>query len=281
MALTLEQVKRKSASRLATLNSVWRLAAEAVIERAYNRGVYIVLVQALRTYAEQDALYVQGRNGDKRNIVTNARGGYSNHNFGCAIDFALLNADGTQVSWDTKRDWDNDGVRDWMEVVEEAKKLGWSWGGDWKTFVDMPHFEMTFGLSTADYRVGRRPMPAQLRIAEAKINSVMKSEIKTEDDGMTAAEKKAFEELQAKAEAAGKATAESAALIGKLTERIAYLEGRDKMAKLPEWSIKPFENAKAAGVVNNANESSYDICRVVTMLDRLGAFKTDTTKEVS
>lgn len=32
-----------------------------------------------------------------------------------------------------------------MEVVTIFKKHGWTWGGDWRTFVDMPHFEKSFG----------------------------------------------------------------------------------------------------------------------------------------
>ena len=34
-----------------------------------------------------------------------------------------------------------------MEVVTEFKKAGWIWGGDWRTFKDMPHFEKTKGLT--------------------------------------------------------------------------------------------------------------------------------------
>jgi peptidoglycan L-alanyl-D-glutamate endopeptidase CwlK len=33
-----------------------------------------------------------------------------------------------------------------MEVVAIFKRYGWEWGGDWK-FVDMPHFQKTFGKS--------------------------------------------------------------------------------------------------------------------------------------
>ena len=44
-------------------------------------------------------------------------------------------------------DFDKDKQADWMEVVSEFKKVGWSWGGDWRTFKDMPHFEKTKGLT--------------------------------------------------------------------------------------------------------------------------------------
>ncbi|MGN7760440.1 M15 family metallopeptidase [Paenibacillus sp. 22594] len=166
--LTLEQVKAKSASKLSGLLSADRAATEALIEFAYAHGVPIVITQGLRSIPEQDGLYAQGRTKPGQ-IVTNARGGYSYHNFGVAIDFALLLPNGG-VSWDTKRDGDGDGVADWDEVVADAKRIGWEWGGDWTSFKDMPHLQITYGLSTADYRTGKRPTQAQLDAVITKIN---------------------------------------------------------------------------------------------------------------
>lgn len=76
--------------------------------------------------------------------VTNAKAGQSIHNYGLSLDIVLI-IDGKTASWDVKKDWDNDRQSDWMEVVSIFKKYGWSWGGDWRTFKDMPHFEKTFG----------------------------------------------------------------------------------------------------------------------------------------
>lgn len=90
--------------------------------------------QGLRTFAEQDALYKQ------RPKVTNAKGGQSIHNFGFACDIVLI-IDGKTASWDTHKDWDNDGIADWDECVKVFAKYSWSWGGNWATFKDMPHFD--------------------------------------------------------------------------------------------------------------------------------------------
>jgi peptidoglycan L-alanyl-D-glutamate endopeptidase CwlK len=95
------------------------------------------IVQGLRTFAEQDALFAQ------RPKVTQARGGQSLHNYGVAIDFALI-IDDKVVSWDLKKDWDGDKIADWMEVVGVFRRAGWEWGGTWK-FTDNPHFQKTFG----------------------------------------------------------------------------------------------------------------------------------------
>lgn len=118
----------------------------------------IRVVQGLRTFAEQDVLYSLGRtriNPDgksarkpKGNIVTNARGGQSIHNYGLAIDFCLL-IDGTQISWDLQKDWDGDKVADWMEVVKTFTDAGWEWGGKWK-FKDNPHLQKSYGFEWRD-----------------------------------------------------------------------------------------------------------------------------------
>ena len=97
----------------------------------------------LRTFAEQNDLFAQGRTKPGA-IVTRAKGGQSWHNYGLAVDIVLLV--GGKASWDIKTDYDKDGRSDWMEVVDIFKRYGWEWGGDWK-FFDAPHFQKTFGMS--------------------------------------------------------------------------------------------------------------------------------------
>jgi peptidoglycan L-alanyl-D-glutamate endopeptidase CwlK len=97
------------------------------------------VAQGLRTFKEQDALYAQGRSVPGKK-VTNAKGGQSVHNYAFAVDIVLI-INGTQASWDVKKDWDNDKVSDWDECVKVFAKYGWSWGGNWASFKDMPHFD--------------------------------------------------------------------------------------------------------------------------------------------
>jgi peptidoglycan LD-endopeptidase CwlK len=115
----------------------------------------------LRTWQEQSALFAQGRTvlfdktGKRLGKVTNADAGSSFHNYGLAWDIVLLvdtNGDGkfTAASWDTKKDFDSDGVADWMEVVNYFKFKGAKWGGDFTSFKDAPHFEFTYGLTIAE-----------------------------------------------------------------------------------------------------------------------------------
>lgn len=145
-----------SAERVAKLHPAIRAEVAALIDKAEAQlpsTAMIRIVQGLRTIEEQNGLYAQGRTKPGK-IVTNARGGKSYHNYGLAIDFAILydkDGNGTYetLSWDIFYDHDKDGKRDWMEVVEIFKAAGYKYGGDWKSIKDYPHLEKSFGYSVA------------------------------------------------------------------------------------------------------------------------------------
>lgn len=98
-----------------------------------------------RSFEEQDALYAKGRTkpGPK---VTNAKAGSSIHQYGLALDYCLV-IDNKDISWDDLKDYDGDHVADWLEVAKEFIRRGWEWGGYWKSIVDKPHLQKTFGNS--------------------------------------------------------------------------------------------------------------------------------------
>lgn len=111
--------------------------------------VMIRIVEGYRTIEEQNQLYAKGRTAPGPR-VTNAKGGSSFHNYGLAIDFALMydkdnNGTYETLSWDALKDFDRDGQSDWQEVVSAFKAIGYRWGGDFKSIVDEPHLEKTFG----------------------------------------------------------------------------------------------------------------------------------------
>ncbi|BBI32857.1 M15 family metallopeptidase [Cohnella abietis] len=213
--LTLAQVQAISAKNLEGLNPIVRRATEELIVRSFAVGVPIIIVQGLRTIAYQNQLYAQGRTAPGT-IVTNAKGGYSFHNFGLAVDFALLLPDGKAISWDTYRDGNRDGQRDWIQVATIAKGLGFEWGGDWAHFVDMPHFQMAFGLTTAKLRAGAKP-PTTVITTE-------------EDQPMTKEEKQAFEALQKK-------VGEQSSTVSILTQKIKDIETN---IPAPKWFVTEF-----------------------------------------
>jgi len=137
------------------LNDRVETSMNRLVDEAGKIGIRVVITADYRSADEQNRLYEQGRTTEG-NIVTNARAGESYHNYGLAIDFALLDIDGT-VIWDMNYDGNGNGKKDWNEVVEIAKSLGYEWGGDWKNFKDYPHLQMDFGLSIEDLQRGERP----------------------------------------------------------------------------------------------------------------------------
>jgi peptidoglycan L-alanyl-D-glutamate endopeptidase CwlK len=126
----------------------------AEIVPALTSNVFCRFAYTLRTFEQQDDLFAQGRtvlfdsSGKRLGKVTNAKGGQSIHNFGLALDIVLIN--GNSASWDVAKDYDGDGNPDWMEIVNIFKTNGWEWGGDWKSLVDKPHFQKTFGHNWKD-----------------------------------------------------------------------------------------------------------------------------------
>jgi peptidoglycan LD-endopeptidase CwlK len=147
MTIGLKELLEKADKKLQGVHPTVAAKARQLISQAYKERINVIITQGLRTIEEQNELYAQGRTKLGK-IVTNAKGGYSYHNFGLAFDFAILNPDGS-VNWtvDSK----------WKRVGAIGKSLGLEWGGDWKDFKDYPHFQYTFGLSLADLRAGKRP----------------------------------------------------------------------------------------------------------------------------
>lgn len=131
-----------SLQRIEKLHPLVREEVKNIIkecDEALTGRAKVRITQGLRSFEEQEKLYAIGRitTGKK---VTNAKAGQSIHNYGFAVDICLI-IDGKVANWDTAKDWDNDQVADWYECVKIFAKHGWDWGGNWKTFKDLPHFE--------------------------------------------------------------------------------------------------------------------------------------------
>lgn len=127
---TIDIVDAGSEKKIATLLPEVQPLARALVHKAALSGIKIKIISGLRTYAEQDELYAQGRTkpGSK---VTNARGGYSNHNFGIAFDIGVF--EGNKYLADSTK---------YKAVGALGMDMGLEWGGNWKTIVDQPHFQL-------------------------------------------------------------------------------------------------------------------------------------------
>lgn len=144
----ISKVDPRSEQNIATLLREVHPIARALVQKAAASGIDIKVISALRTYAEQDALYAQGRTAPG-NKVTNARGGYSNHNFGIAFDVGVFS--GAKYLPDSPK---------YKAVGVLGIDLGLEWGGNWTSIVDQPHFQLRPSWATA---LSERDMLAELR----------------------------------------------------------------------------------------------------------------------
>lgn len=94
-------------------------------------GITIRVTQGLRTFAEQRAIYDQGRTTPGK-IVSKAAPGQSYHQYGLAVDLGELVHNGQDIDWGY----------DMSHLKTYAEKYDITWGGDFPgNFKDYPHFE--------------------------------------------------------------------------------------------------------------------------------------------
>jgi peptidoglycan L-alanyl-D-glutamate endopeptidase CwlK len=152
-------MNKRSEAILAKVNPELANRVRAAAEVLAANGTFLLVVSGLRTAAEQDALYAQGRTAPGH-IVSNARAGQSMHNYGLAVDAVpYLQGETGVLNWSP-----NTPQFRAMVAALEARDL--VWGGSWKSFPDDDHFQMP-GIPAsptprmlADYGTGT---PAQLR----------------------------------------------------------------------------------------------------------------------
>ena len=120
--------------------SIRATAANFINTLQSNYGMKVRIYSGFRSFAAQDELYAKGRT-TPGSIVTNAEGGESYHNYGLAFDVVEIEPNyGFGNGYDSDR---------WNTIGDVGKAAGFEWGGDWTSFVDKPHFQMTSGFSTA------------------------------------------------------------------------------------------------------------------------------------
>lgn len=129
----------RTEKNISTLLPEVQVLARKFMKELIDAGIDARIISGTRTYSEQDDLYDQGRT-KPGNKVTNARSGYSNHNFGLAFDLGIFqNGKYLEES------------KIYSEAGKIGEKLGLSWGGRWSSFQDEMHFELrpnwAYGMS--------------------------------------------------------------------------------------------------------------------------------------
>lgn len=121
----------------------WALAHLQAIEASGKLppGFSVRIISGTRTWEEQDALYAQGRT-TPGTVVTNARGGQSNHNFGIAWDLGIFDAKKNYLRASPL----------YAEIGPVGEEIGLEWGGRWQSFRDLPHYQVRTGLKISELR---------------------------------------------------------------------------------------------------------------------------------
>lgn len=151
-----------SETRLAQINPAIAMMVRILAANLADASVAdeIRVVQGLRSWDQQAALYAEGRtapgvpcvhDGVARpvgtcpvhhlgEIVTRSEPGNSWHNFGLAVDVAPFTNDGVHAF--KVPDWNADHPN-WKQMEAAARLAGFVCGADFRTFPDNPHLQLT------------------------------------------------------------------------------------------------------------------------------------------
>lgn len=132
------------------------LACNKLIEESKKNGIKIIITSTVRDDEYQALLYEQGRTS-KGSIITNLKQPTFHWNkVGLAFDFCPVDDKGICL-------WSRADL--FKKVAGIAKTMGFTWGGDWKGFVDMPHLQWdNKGASkNADVRALKLPIAMNIK----------------------------------------------------------------------------------------------------------------------
>lgn len=125
-----------SAQRLAKVHPILAGKVAAMDAKLQAKGVVIRVVQGLRTFSEQNALYAQGRTAPGK-IVTNAMAGHSWHNWGFAVDCipGVRDVSVWTPNWNASHP-------DFELMIDAGVAEGLISGARWESIKDEPHFQL-------------------------------------------------------------------------------------------------------------------------------------------
>ncbi|MGX8177415.1 M15 family metallopeptidase [Exiguobacterium artemiae] len=118
---------KRNRAALAELAPNTKKAALQWYDYLVKNGIEVLIYDARRTQAEQQANVNSGASQTM----------YSYHLVGQALDFVPATAKGGV-------EWGGYGRADIKKAIVEAKRLGFTWGGDWSSFVDKPHLQFNY-----------------------------------------------------------------------------------------------------------------------------------------
>lgn len=135
--------------------------------RCAAAGLKVLVTETVRDAEYQAMLYAKGRTAPGAIVTNQKTPSFHSNKAGLAFDICK-NVKG--------HEYDDPGFFRRCAVI--AKELGFSWGGDWKSFVDLPHFQWDdHGKYTAAMvRAGK--LPPEMKAPGKEVENVTKAEAK-------------------------------------------------------------------------------------------------------
>lgn len=137
----MEKLSEHNRAEVMKLHPNARKKFAELITRIESKGYKVVITSGYRDFDKQAQLYKEN--------PKNAKAGYSNHNYGYAIDINIIDpkTGNTVLRKDTSKSI-------WMQsgIVDLAKAMGFEWGGDFKTYHDPIHFYIPREKTTAQMK---------------------------------------------------------------------------------------------------------------------------------
>lgn len=119
---------QRSETNLSGLSPQTALLARSFAHVAADKSIIIQIISGYRSPEEQNALWAKGRLKPGKK-VTNAKAGYSAHNFRIAFDIGIFH-DGNYLPESPL----------YRVLGPVGESLGLRWGGRWEKFQDEPHY---------------------------------------------------------------------------------------------------------------------------------------------
>lgn len=174
--------------KLDNVHPVLRERVQQLAAALAARQMDFLITDGMRTFEEQDALFRKGRklvNGmwvpidpvHKTGIVTNARAGRSNHNYGLAIDSypVISGRVYTEIPPHASSEFRQRFNAIQTAIGEEGERVNLAWGGRWSNPYDPPHLqlfpqsEMTSSTCLTIYETNGNSLSAVWQEADSRL----------------------------------------------------------------------------------------------------------------
>ncbi|WP_051567121.1 M15 family metallopeptidase [Priestia flexa] len=159
MTMTYDSRNRKN---LDQLHPNTKKAAYTLYEYALKNNINILIYETIRTIQQQQQ--------NIKNKVSQTMKSY--HIVGQALDFVPINEKGKAI-------WNGYNSPQIQGFIKYAKKLGFTWGGDWTTLVDSPHLQYNYKGYGTDVSLSKTPVKAVTPVKEM-IDSIVPPIVKYE-----------------------------------------------------------------------------------------------------